>query len=320
MTQIAGVRSIAVGGRPGPGPMQKASGTRGARFYTDDELLFDYEFLSEVIGNDSALSRLPNRDDTGISLSYLSFNIRDQMRKDDKIPLQLKYDAAQCRIYYTLDNVYNMTRLWRDAAAATWEDPSLCVQNSTGYATGPNADNSTVNAPPDPVAQFPDLNLENVRDAGFLINTTGGLINDGNFLGQGGPPPIEDCTQSGLCAQNGVCRPHSWQCPTSAAGIVGKEFSKRICDVCTNCVSGTKNITPNSGPALVFASPSPASLDVYENKFCRAKQRPRPGVTAGAQTGLTTKPKPVPLPIPNATSGTQKVNRIGKFPSIARRP
>lgn len=57
------------------------------------------------------------------------------MTSDDAVPLQFKYEAADCRLYYTLDNIYNMTRQWRDVAAAIWDDPSMCVEGSTGFST-----------------------------------------------------------------------------------------------------------------------------------------------------------------------------------------
>ncbi len=49
-------------------------------------------------------------------------------------PLQFAYLAADCRIYYTLDSVVNVSSLWRDAARAMWVDSRLCVAGSTGYA------------------------------------------------------------------------------------------------------------------------------------------------------------------------------------------
>lgn len=55
------------------------------------------------------------------------------MRASETTPLQFKYDAADCRIFYTLDNVYNMSRLWRDAATAAFDDPARCVDGSTGF-------------------------------------------------------------------------------------------------------------------------------------------------------------------------------------------
>ncbi|KAF5527578.1 hypothetical protein CGCA056_v001770 [Colletotrichum aenigma] len=77
----------------------------------------------------------PNRNDTRIFIDHVSFNLRDQLRKDDtSMPLQFRYDPADCRLYFTLDNVYNMTALWHDFFRAAFEDSSICVEGSTEYA------------------------------------------------------------------------------------------------------------------------------------------------------------------------------------------
>src|SRR5688572_26212434 len=109
MTELAGVRTVVMGGRPGPGPMQTASGNRGASTYSADELDDDFQAVDTLVGDDEAFARLPSRNDTGMYTTYASFNIRDQMRAndEDKIPLQFRYEAADCRLYYTIKNVYN---------------------------------------------------------------------------------------------------------------------------------------------------------------------------------------------------------------------
>ncbi|KAK8042835.1 peptidase s41 family protein [Apiospora phragmitis] len=53
------------------------------------------------------------------------FNLRDQIREDEfrsdaAVPLQFKCEAADCRLYYTLRNLYNMTQQWTDAHDAAW--------------------------------------------------------------------------------------------------------------------------------------------------------------------------------------------------------
>ncbi|ORY06404.1 hypothetical protein BCR34DRAFT_571405 [Clohesyomyces aquaticus] len=152
MAHYAGVHTIVAGGRPTDGPMQTASGNRGAHSYTSAQLDSDFTGVNETLNNTTAFSRLPNRTDTGMWIDYATLNIRDQMRQDDPIPLQFKYEAAECRIYYTLANAYNMSRLWRDAAAATWTDTSLCVHNSVGYAVRVN--DTETKAPP-PRKEYP---------------------------------------------------------------------------------------------------------------------------------------------------------------------
>lgn len=77
--------------------------------------------------------------DSGVYTATLAVNLRDQVRSNDSVPLQFKYEAADCRIFYTISNVYNMSRLWRDTVTAAFDDESLCVEGSTGYSNSTKA-------------------------------------------------------------------------------------------------------------------------------------------------------------------------------------
>ncbi|KAI1640957.1 hypothetical protein F4809DRAFT_588177 [Biscogniauxia mediterranea] len=171
MTRQGGVKTIVVGGHPTPGPMQAASGSRGARLYSAYSIDDDIDDASSY--NDTAANQLPQVRDSGMVVSFASFNLRDQIRDKETIPLQFKYLAADCRIWYTFDNVYNMTALWRDAARATWDDPSLCVDGSTGFAISGNK-TAAANPPPKPTAltvSIPEVEYDqdlNLEEAGGL--------------------------------------------------------------------------------------------------------------------------------------------------------
>ncbi|KAF2677117.1 hypothetical protein K458DRAFT_320524, partial [Lentithecium fluviatile CBS 122367] len=213
MAHQAGVRTIVVGGRPVAGPMQTASGNRGALIYSADALNLDYEWLNSTVNDTEAYSRLPPPsiwNDSGLWVHDATFNIRDVIRENDTIPLQFKYDAAQCRIYYTLNNVYNMTRLWRDTAVATWTDPSLCVQDSVGYAKGPNM--TTTKSPPERTTQSPTLDLGEIDDVDFYINSTGGLV-AGRSLADSNNQKLEECGANKSCGQSYKCKPLTVSCP-----------------------------------------------------------------------------------------------------------
>jgi hypothetical protein len=140
MTYQAGVKTIAVGGQPKPGPMQAVSGTRGAAAYSADALDYDFDDGLKYLPVDKpeVVSQLPNRTDTGMWINYAGFTIRNQVRGTEFTPLQFQYQAADCRIYYTLGTIYNLTQLWSYTARAAWDDPTLCVQDSTGYPTARN--------------------------------------------------------------------------------------------------------------------------------------------------------------------------------------
>lgn len=130
--------------------MQAAAGTRGARRYSADDLDLDFEWIGKY--NETAKAQFPaNRQDQGIFIKYASFNLRDLLRADDtSTPLQFRYAAADCRLYYTINNVYNMTALWHDVARAAFQDPSLCVEGSTGYTS--TSGTASPKAPPKPSA------------------------------------------------------------------------------------------------------------------------------------------------------------------------
>lgn len=116
-------------------PTQEASGSRCARVHTGSLLDDEMSWIGE---KDEAVQPLlpPNRNDTGVFIDHVSFNLRGQLRKDDtSMPLQFRYDPADCRLYFTLDNVYNMTALWHDVFRAEFEDSSVCVEGSTEYAS-----------------------------------------------------------------------------------------------------------------------------------------------------------------------------------------
>lgn len=166
MSHQANVRSVVVGGLPQPGPMQAVSGSRGAIAY--DAYTLDSKFALASLANQTAAANLPQVRDPGMYVLYAGFNLRDQIRPNDTTPLQFKYEAADCRIFYTLKNALNETRLWLDAAAAIWTNPELCVQGSTGYTS---RGNSTVAPKPPPQGAISTLsgNWQRVSQANSTI-------------------------------------------------------------------------------------------------------------------------------------------------------
>jgi hypothetical protein len=133
MTQEASVRTVVIGGRPEPGPMQAASGSRGALVYSAAAITSDISLAIEK--DKDVASRLPTkRNDSGMYVIHAGINLRDQVRPRDPTPLQFQYLPADCRLYWTFENAYNMTRLWEDVSTAAFEDDSRCVESSTGVA------------------------------------------------------------------------------------------------------------------------------------------------------------------------------------------
>lgn len=205
MTHQAGVRTVVVGGNPSAGPMQAVSGSRGAIAYSSDILDSDFEFASSV--NDTASNVLPQVRDSGMIVNYAGFNLRDQVRDNDTTPLQFKYEAADCRIYYTMQNAFNETQLWLDAATAIWEDPSRCVAGSTGYTMGANA-TTAAKPPPRPVVS----NANNGTIHGVQSSSAINIVEDDVYNGlQDG---LSSASSLNFAVCDGVCKcAHTALCP-----------------------------------------------------------------------------------------------------------
>ncbi|TDZ29073.1 Peptidase S41 family protein ustP [Colletotrichum spinosum] len=229
----AGARTVVVGGAPGPGPMQAASGSRGMRVYTGHRLDVDFAWLHDYnqTAGTQQQSWAAGQEDRGVYVQYASFNLRDQLRADDtSTPLQFRYAAADCRLYFTVDSVYDMSVLWRDVARAAFEDPGLCVEDSTGYNTRAGSSSTAVpKPPPEPsavVAAAPDIATSFTGDHDTLY--PGGL--------PAGEQRILDLVPPDLCVKSSPSS--NWACPHPggscrrkyfSCGAVGEMLSDLIC-------------------------------------------------------------------------------------------
>lgn len=131
-----GVQTVAVGGLPEEGPMQGAAGTRGGLVYDFQNMVADITIASKR--NPSKAKKLPS-----VEFPYMlgggGVNLRDQLHKDDDMPLQFKYMPSNCRIWYTPEMISDYTQLWKAAASAVFDkDSDLCVKNSV--TKGPKGD------------------------------------------------------------------------------------------------------------------------------------------------------------------------------------
>jgi hypothetical protein len=159
MHHEAGVRTVVVGGQPSYGPMQAPSGNRGAAYYTSGDIDININYTESI--NTTTVDHLPIRTDNDFYITRLGVNLRDQIRKSEYVPLQFLYEAANCRIFYTPQTIYNYTNLWNYAANAIYSKPELCVRGSTGYATS----NATYTKAP--------LNATATLDVNVLYNISG---------------------------------------------------------------------------------------------------------------------------------------------------
>jgi hypothetical protein len=124
MRTQAGIKSIAMGGRPKVGPIQGVGGIKGAEIFTWGDIYANaQEALSHAETAEqtailSALSDLPiNRS------SSSGINVRDNILPDhlnDGLPAQFVVEEADCRLYWTLPMITDVTAVWKAAANAAF--------------------------------------------------------------------------------------------------------------------------------------------------------------------------------------------------------
>jgi hypothetical protein len=116
--------------------MQTPSGSRAARYYSVTELDNDISntLAVQTEGHPIAPGVIPNRTNQDVYVYDAGISLRNQVREGETTPLQMQFEAADCRIFYTPLTFNNFTNLWKHAADAIWKNPQLCVQGSTGFA------------------------------------------------------------------------------------------------------------------------------------------------------------------------------------------
>lgn len=133
------VKTVAVGGRPMPGPMQSIGGVEGAQIFYWDEIsaiaTATIALAPDLTGADPDLKTL----DEGYAI-FRSANPQQAGAVngknafgplDNQTPLQFLYQAANCRFFWTKDMVFNPDATWKRAVDATWTNPAqFCVEGS----------------------------------------------------------------------------------------------------------------------------------------------------------------------------------------------
>ncbi|KAK7718646.1 hypothetical protein SLS64_002606 [Diaporthe eres] len=230
MHHQAGVKVVAVGGRPTTGPMQGVAAGRGARSYSlsvlDANIGFAQDLLASAGSNEANF--LPNRSTANdVYIVDAGVNLRDQVRKDDGTPLQFTYEAADCRIFWTPKTIFNYAALWQYAADAIWSNTTLCVSGSTGYSNNGSqtaADESP--APPEPSSKLSPFNmteyfssLSNQTPAFDSSTLEDGLSAGGGVYGRGRSATFRDCSVDSkgyyYCSQGDCLRRRQMQFKTS---------------------------------------------------------------------------------------------------------
>ena len=166
MTDQAGVKTVAIGGRPPPTAsipqMQAVGGVKGTN---------DYDWLSiYILANDtltlapysssysspSQLAFLANNSEIGqIVSATLPFerstdgdgyvNARDGIRAGDTTgtPVQFVYEPADCRIWYEREMLYDVTAMWERVYDVTWGAGECVVGSVKTKREGSRAEGKT---------------------------------------------------------------------------------------------------------------------------------------------------------------------------------
>ncbi|EMC91826.1 hypothetical protein BAUCODRAFT_38961 [Baudoinia panamericana UAMH 10762] len=211
-----GASTVAIGGLPKNGAMQ-ASGSRGATAYSSDQLDYDVYTASNI--NGTAAAQLPQDWDTGMVITHAGLTLRDAIRTNYSTPLNFLYLPADCRLYWSLTNFNNYTRLWHDVWNGVYNDTSICVPGSINATAIQQAKTSglrqrSLSYGSNSIAEYVEQGIDPVGlDSDSLISLFGPQD------GPGGYTPIKFCENSsgdkdqGLCSV-GICVKVNFACGT----------------------------------------------------------------------------------------------------------
>lgn len=122
--RAAGVKVIAMGGRPESEQIQAIGGVKGAQILSFDDIYSEAQVAIEYAGsnNVSALQKLSPYPNSRAATTGI--NIRDHILPDhveDGLPAQFVYEPADCRLYYTPAIINDITAMWKGAATAAFQ-------------------------------------------------------------------------------------------------------------------------------------------------------------------------------------------------------
>lgn len=154
MREQGKVQTIAVGGRPANAPMQGVGGSKGVHLLGMDlvymaalqTIQIAYALQGPALTlylNSTAIGKIANTEQMFLRTAYApdknlvgGMNGLNNQREGDasQTPLEFIYEAADCRLFYTLETLYDPVKLWKAAADVRWGQ-GKCVARSTGHST-----------------------------------------------------------------------------------------------------------------------------------------------------------------------------------------
>ncbi|KAI0856474.1 hypothetical protein F4860DRAFT_400887 [Xylaria cubensis] len=128
MKHGAGVKSIAMGGRPKEGLIQGVGGVKGAQVYPFRQMGVLAELARSYTQDPTLVKELQRLDDTYVSgrspYQLPVVNVRDAVLPgalENGVPTQFVKELADCRLYWTEPMIQNTGEIWKAAAQATFK-------------------------------------------------------------------------------------------------------------------------------------------------------------------------------------------------------
>jgi hypothetical protein len=136
MRRQAGVKAIAMGGRPNKDIIQAVGGTKGSHNWQWKDVLWFVLSMHEK-ANSTLKERWAGKElgkfNTFLPLRVASetspgLNMRDGVQScGDATPLQFVVEPADCRLFYTPKMVVDLAEMWKVAVDAKWLGKRRCV-------------------------------------------------------------------------------------------------------------------------------------------------------------------------------------------------
>ncbi|KAI0408309.1 hypothetical protein F4802DRAFT_549300 [Xylaria palmicola] len=128
MRHGAGVKSIAMGGRPRKGLIQGVGGVRGAQVYPFRQVGVLAEIARSYTEDPALVEELKRLDDTYVTsrspYQVPVVNVRDAVlpgELESGVPTQFVTELADCRLYWTESMVQDTAEIWKAAALAAFQ-------------------------------------------------------------------------------------------------------------------------------------------------------------------------------------------------------
>ena len=146
------IKTIAIGGLPGGKPMQAIGGTKGDNAASAEIIQQDVQALVKLgaISDMNAASALlpglvplPLGDIKGTVHKEYGINTRNHLLPNDTVPSMMRFEPADCHVYFTPQNVADVRRMWKDAVDIAWNGKTCAVGGFNANASNSKAGSGT---------------------------------------------------------------------------------------------------------------------------------------------------------------------------------